>query len=671
MSKASVKSLYLHFLDEFLSTDDQFSQMLETNALALLTELEAGKARITRSELNVREIASKLDVLRLTYTSDDPIGAMIEAWNIQANILNEIWIEGDCDMERLGPSLIALEWSSSLEIQENQSRVMVKTIALSSSEFPMLWYEKLNNCSSSLNQWGVADLAEAYLDAQMELKKLEQDWKRLQKREGLTLIELYKFWSAPSHKKLSQAVTKAEQECEDLCEKARLDRERLEQERLDQERLRIEYEAEERKRYEMAERERQQQERFERERVELERFERERLELERLEKVRQVKERLERERKQLERFEKERLRLEREESERKVFEKQAQELKRRERLEKERIELERLKRERLEEARKETERKLQDRLEREALEREKKESFARAQQEKLQEEKERKQQEELAAQQAQEIRKKRKRFTAIAICLLLVALGYYISVSEEDSYYSVGSTSQPFMSDKSFSTNNGLEYRTRHILVETENEAKSLIIQIKNGAKFEDLAKKFSKDAGSNLGGGDLGWEPASSYVPEFSNAMVKLNKGQISELPVKTQFGFHIIRMDDARVLQPAISASLPPQSAWLQNGLYGHDNPAAALKQVRITEIQSGRYSVTISNQFGFACSIEFDSNGNPFRLRACSSATEPSWSASPQVIDLRCEKSPAELVCRGKYELSSGAYSSPSEMVIALRL
>lgn len=582
MSKASIKSLYLHFLDEFLSTDDQFRIMLESNALALITELETGKERITRSELSVREIATKLDITTLTYTSEDPIGAMFEAWNNQASFLNEIWIDGECDMERLGPSLIESEWSSSLELQENQSRVMVQAIALSSEEFPLNWHSKLNNCSLSLKQWGMADMADAYLYAQMELKKLEQDWKRLQKRAGLTFIELYKFWSSPAHKKLSQAVTKAEQECEDLCEKARFDLERLEQERLEQERLRIEYEAEERKRKEIVERERQQQERFEQERKELEKFEKER----------QLKERFERERKELERFEKERLRLEQEEIKRKEFEQYAKEKKLREKLEKEQIERERLKRERQEEARKEAERQLHDRLEREALERKKQESFERAQQQKLQEEKERLQQEEMVAEQAREIRKKRKRFTAVFICILLAAyaLGYFISVSEGDSYDSLGSESKPLTSEKIVSTNNDIEYKTS-ISVKRENEEKSL--------------------------------------------------------------------------------SASFPPQSVWLQGGLYGHDNPAAAIRRVRITEIQSGRYEVTISNQFGFVCSIDFNSNGNPLRLRACSSANEPSWSVSPQEINLKCEQYSSEVICRGQYELSSGAYSSPSEMVIARKL
>jgi peptidyl-prolyl cis-trans isomerase C len=102
--------------------------------------------------------------------------------------------------------------------------------------------------------------------------------------------------------------------------------------------------------------------------------------------------------------------------------------------------------------------------------------------------------------------------------------------------------------DKFASSNGGKEYRARHILVEKEDEAKALIAQIKKGGKFEDLAKKASKDPGSGANGGDLDWANPGSYVKEFSEAMVKLSKGQMTDTPVKSQFGFHIIRVDDTR---------------------------------------------------------------------------------------------------------------------------
>ena len=102
--------------------------------------------------------------------------------------------------------------------------------------------------------------------------------------------------------------------------------------------------------------------------------------------------------------------------------------------------------------------------------------------------------------------------------------------------------------DKFKAQASGTEYRARHILVEKEDEAKALIAQIKAGAKFEDLAKKSSKDPGSGANGGDLDFAKPDSYVPEFGQAMTKLKKGEMTDTPVKTQFGFHIIRLDDTR---------------------------------------------------------------------------------------------------------------------------
>ena len=94
----------------------------------------------------------------------------------------------------------------------------------------------------------------------------------------------------------------------------------------------------------------------------------------------------------------------------------------------------------------------------------------------------------------------------------------------------------------------GTEYRARHILVEKEEDAKALISQIKGGAKFEDLAKKSSKDTGSAENGGDLDFAKAESYVPEFGGALTKLKKGELTETPVKSQFGYHVIRLEDTR---------------------------------------------------------------------------------------------------------------------------
>ena len=115
--------------------------------------------------------------------------------------------------------------------------------------------------------------------------------------------------------------------------------------------------------------------------------------------------------------------------------------------------------------------------------------------------------------------------------------------------------------DKFVAANGGKEYRARHILVDKEDEAKTLIADIKKGAKFEDLAKKASKDPGSGANGGDLDWANAASYVPEFSNAMVKLEKGQMTDTPIKSQFGFHVIRVDDVREAQLPKLEEVKPQ--------------------------------------------------------------------------------------------------------------
>ena len=90
----------------------------------------------------------------------------------------------------------------------------------------------------------------------------------------------------------------------------------------------------------------------------------------------------------------------------------------------------------------------------------------------------------------------------------------------------------------------GKEYHVEHILVEKEADAKAITAQLKAGANFEELAKAKSKDPGSAPTGGDLGWVSEKSLVPEFSKAMVQLKKGQITDKPVKTQFGLSLIHI-------------------------------------------------------------------------------------------------------------------------------
>ncbi len=124
--------------------------------------------------------------------------------------------------------------------------------------------------------------------------------------------------------------------------------------------------------------------------------------------------------------------------------------------------------------------------------------------------------------------------------------------------------------DRYVAINAGKEYKARHILVEKEDQAKALLAQLKKGSKFEDLAKKSSKDPGSAVKGGELDWANPASYVKEFSDALVGLGKGKTTEAPVKSQFGFHIIRLDDVREsnipkfdeVKPQISQHLTQQN-------------------------------------------------------------------------------------------------------------
>jgi peptidyl-prolyl cis-trans isomerase C len=106
----------------------------------------------------------------------------------------------------------------------------------------------------------------------------------------------------------------------------------------------------------------------------------------------------------------------------------------------------------------------------------------------------------------------------------------------------------------------GKEYRARHVLLEKEDEAKAVVEQLKKGAKFEELAKQ-SKDTGSAKNGGDLDWAAPDSFVKPFSDAMIKLQKGQYTETPVQTQFGWHVIRLDDVRDTQFPPLEQVAPQ--------------------------------------------------------------------------------------------------------------
>jgi peptidyl-prolyl cis-trans isomerase C len=92
------------------------------------------------------------------------------------------------------------------------------------------------------------------------------------------------------------------------------------------------------------------------------------------------------------------------------------------------------------------------------------------------------------------------------------------------------------------------EYKVRHILVKTEDEAKNIITELQKGAKFDELAKARSEDPGSKEKGGDLDWNAPANFVKPFGDAMKATPKGKFTAQPVQTQFGWHVIEVDDVR---------------------------------------------------------------------------------------------------------------------------
>ena len=115
--------------------------------------------------------------------------------------------------------------------------------------------------------------------------------------------------------------------------------------------------------------------------------------------------------------------------------------------------------------------------------------------------------------------------------------------------------------DKLKTTLGSNEYNVSHILVDTEDEAKAIIAQLGKKGKFDKIAKAKSKDAGSAEKGGSLGWAVPSNFVPPFANALLSLKKGTYTKEPVKSQFGWHIIKLDDVRDLKVPSFEELKPQ--------------------------------------------------------------------------------------------------------------
>lgn len=104
------------------------------------------------------------------------------------------------------------------------------------------------------------------------------------------------------------------------------------------------------------------------------------------------------------------------------------------------------------------------------------------------------------------------------------------------------------------------EYKARHVLVDKEEEAKAIIAKLAKGEPFSELAKQ-SKDPGSKDSGGELGWSSARSYVKPFADALQSLKKGEYTKEPVKTEFGYHVIQLEDTRPLNPPPFEQVKPQ--------------------------------------------------------------------------------------------------------------
>ena len=105
------------------------------------------------------------------------------------------------------------------------------------------------------------------------------------------------------------------------------------------------------------------------------------------------------------------------------------------------------------------------------------------------------------------------------------------------------------------------EYSARHILVENEADARKILEDLKKGKAFTAIAKEVSKDTGSKDKGGELGWSSPAAYVKPFGEALTKLKKGEYTKTPVQSDFGYHVIQLDDSRPLNPPAFDQVKPQ--------------------------------------------------------------------------------------------------------------
>ena len=140
----------------------------------------------------------------------------------------------------------------------------------------------------------------------------------------------------------------------------------------------------------------------------------------------------------------------------------------------------------------------------------------------------------------------------------------------------------------------GKEYKASHILVDTEDKAKAVIEELKKGGKFADLAKTKSSDS-SAANGGDLGWFAPSMMVPPFAQAAAKLDKGKYTEQPVQTQFGWHVILLEDTRDATPPSLDELKPQIAQMLQSKVVNDyleklksGAKIEVKEIQVSEVK-----------------------------------------------------------------------------------
>ncbi len=131
------------------------------------------------------------------------------------------------------------------------------------------------------------------------------------------------------------------------------------------------------------------------------------------------------------------------------------------------------------------------------------------------------------------------------------------------------------------------EYKLRHILVKDEDAAKALIKSIKaKKISFDAAAKKDSIDTGSGKNGGELGWGPTTNYVPEFAKAVESMKKGDTSTEPVKTQFGWHIIQVEDVRpVAFPSFDEAKPQLEEMMRQQALG-DYQKGLMKDAKVVD-------------------------------------------------------------------------------------